>query len=455
MGERPSLLGWLSPPPPAAAGGLDETRRSRLIVYFGFLSAIFGTLYIAFYLLIGHVWGAAIIAACVSLFLLFSHLQPRHIRPAVAANLLAGTMTLGFTGLARIEGGLLGHAIAWIMTIPLIALLLCGERAATAWLVACLAVFFCFVGLELADIEMPLLYSPRWAVAVTVAGYTGVILFLFLVGLIFERGRAAAAEATRRTLGQLEEANRALQRLNQEKSEFLNIAAHDLKGPLGAMSGYAEMIQHGMASGPEETAAWAKQIVASSQHMVQLIASVLSVNAIEEGKMELSLERCDLAEVAGQVVHLYKRAAERKEIPLRWHPPQAPAFALADPRLTLQIVDNLVSNAIKYSPGGAGPVVVHLAESSDHWRIEVEDSGPGLSQADQERLFGRFVRLTPRPTGGESSTGLGLSIVKRLAAEMGGTITCRSELGAGSLFSATFPKWRDGGADPVPAQSQA
>jgi signal transduction histidine kinase len=112
----------------------------------------------------------------------------------------------------------------------------------------------------------------------------------------------------------------------------------------------------------------------------------------------------------------------------------------ADEVATLQILDNLVSNALKYSQPTT--VVEVTAAQENGWAIVmVKDQGPGLSEADQKMLFRKFTRLTAKPTHGESSNGLGLSIVKRLAEGMGGSIECRSVLGQGATFRLKLPRW--------------
>ena len=115
----------------------------------------------------------------------------------------------------------------------------------------------------------------------------------------------------------------------------------------------------------------------------------------------------------------------------------------ADKNATMQVLDNLLSNAIKFSPADR-PVVVSVLSGTNGSRekisVEVRDAGPGLSEEDQRKLYGKFVRLSAQPTAGESSNGLGLSIVKRLAEEMGGELTCRSKLGEGATFALSLRK---------------
>ena len=135
--------------------------------------------------------------------------------------------------------------------------------------------------------------------------------------------------------------------------------------------------------------------------------------------------------------------AQGKQIALEFRAEPESCVAEADKDATMQVLDNLLSNAIKFSPPGRPVVVSVLAGtngSSGQISVEVRDAGPGLSEEDQRKLYGKFVRLSAQPTAGESSNGLGLSIVKRLAEEMGGELTCRSKLGEGATFALTLRK---------------
>jgi len=123
-----------------------------------------------------------------------------------------------------------------------------------------------------------------------------------------------------------------------------------------------------------------------------------------------------------------------------------PAWVLADPKAAYRILDNLLSNAIKYSPPG-GDVFVRMRNSPDGVVWEVQDQGAGLTAADQAKLFQKFTKLSARPTGGESSTGLGLSIVKMLAMQMQGSVECKSTQGEGATFSVRLPTAEGPGVD--------
>ena len=135
---------------------------------------------------------------------------------------------------------------------------------------------------------------------------------------------------------------------------------------------------------------------------------------------------------------IYKKQAKIKNITLHLHTSKNQYYALVNKDTVHQILDNLISNAIKYSPYDK-KVYIRINQSENRVRCEIQDEGPGLSQADQKKLFGKFTRLTPKPTGTEHSTGLGLFIVNKLVNAINGKVWCESELGKGTTFLVEFP----------------
>jgi signal transduction histidine kinase len=261
------------------------------------------------------------------------------------------------------------------------------------------------------------------------------IVFMFLLGVIFESGRERAFAKMSEANTKLATSNDQLARLNQEKNEFLGIAAHDLKNPLTVIIGSAELLKMNLP--PAQATKMASNIVGAGQRMFQLIKDLLDANAIEQGKFTSNIVPCDLRAVANECAGNNQTHATRKQIVIVTE--EGPAvWGLADRNATLQILDNLMSNAVKFSPHHS-TVQVKLTTANGYVCIDVKDQGPGLSAADQKKLFGKFTRLSAQPTGGESSTGLGLSIVKKLAEAMAGTVVCESELGAGATFSLRLP----------------
>lgn len=238
---------------------------------------------------------------------------------------------------------------------------------------------------------------------------------------------------------ELTEVNNSLNQMNSEKNEFMGIAAHDLKNPLGAIRGYAEMLEEDSEDiPPGEVADIAAKIKKSANLMFALVSNLLDVNRIEQGKMELELAPCDLWDKVREAVECYRDRAAAKGIALHFDAGERPPLVMADANQLTQILDNLVSNAVKYSPPNKN-IYVRTARAGDSVRAEVRDEGPGISAEDQKRLFGKFARLTARPTAGEHSTGLGLAIVKRLVESMHGKVWCESAPGQGATFLVEFP----------------
>jgi signal transduction histidine kinase len=225
----------------------------------------------------------------------------------------------------------------------------------------------------------------------------------------------------------------------------LGIAAHDLKNPLSAVIMCADLLQMGLP--PEKTMKLAGDISAAGTRMRDLIKNLLDANAIEQGKFHSNIEHCDLDALTRQCVENNRVTAARKKIEVNLGD-AAGVFARADKGATMQILDNLLSNAIKYSPPGSVVNVRLGADATRAW-VSVKDSGPGISEADQKKLFQKFTRLSAKPTAGETSNGLGLSIVKRLAEAMSGSVRCESVLGAGATFSLLLPVSLEAASSPA------
>lgn len=239
---------------------------------------------------------------------------------------------------------------------------------------------------------------------------------------------------------EIEAKNAALERLNRDKNEFLGIAAHDLKNPLSAILGLSDMIASDFDELPKaEIIECANGIILSAKQMFDLIVNLLDVNKIESGQFQLNLKSADLLPLLQTLVKNYQDRADTKQLTLHFQPLEMPCLAWVDQNITYQALENLISNAIKYSPPKTH-IYLRLVQMPETVRCEIQDEGPGLSEKDQQKLFGKFARLTAQPTGGEHSSGLGLFIVKKLVTAMNGKVWCESELGKGATFVVEFPK---------------
>ncbi len=238
---------------------------------------------------------------------------------------------------------------------------------------------------------------------------------------------------------EMETLNESLRELNNEKNEFLGIVAHDLKNPLSNISMLAKVLhEEAYSLAQTEVEEFSGDIRTTSQRMFDLITNLLDVNAIENKAVRLTPIPFDLMEIAQYVASDYRGRAEAKQISMHVEIPPDNTMVFADKSSTLQILDNLVSNAIKYSPPEKR-IFIRVSKHDNTVLFEVQDEGQGLTEADKQKLFGKFARLSAQPTGGEHSTGLGLSIAKKLAQAMNGDIWCESEAGKGAKFVVKLP----------------
>ncbi len=239
--------------------------------------------------------------------------------------------------------------------------------------------------------------------------------------------------------------NERLAELNNEKNEFLGIAAHDLKNPLALIQINASlMAQYYDNMVKEEHLERLNGIIATSKRMSDIITNLLDVNAIETGNLVVTPKMLNLQYCLQRSIKNFHEQASAKQLSIVFQSQESNDWVFADEQICMQIFDNLISNAVKYSPRGKN-VWIMVKEQGLTLKpapcclIFVKDEGPGISQDDMKKLFGKFARLSARPTGGEHSTGLGLSIVKKLVEAMNGCVWCESELGKGATFCVELP----------------
>ena len=234
--------------------------------------------------------------------------------------------------------------------------------------------------------------------------------------------------------------------LNALKDRVLGMAAHDLRSPLTISMGYLELLATG-ALGPlsEQQQEIVGVVLASFGRMETLTNDLVDLTAIESGTVDLHWKSVDLRLLLTESTELHRMLAGAKFIDLDLDvdlPPEA-ATVPADPRRIQQVLDNLITNAVKFSfPGGRIRLTARVEDSAV--AVSVSDQGQGIPEADLERIFTPFGRSSARPTGGERSTGLGLAIAKRLVEAHDGRLGVESHQGTGSTFRFTIPLQRRG-----------
>ena len=263
---------------------------------------------------------------------------------------------------------------------------------------------------------------------------------------------AAQLEQMNRELGQK---NIELELANRAKSLFLANMAHELRTPLNAVIGFSEALIDGLVGAlSDEQRDLMSDILQSGEYLLSLINDILDLSKVEAGKMELSLEQVELAQVLRNGLVVVKDRAAVHRIELELDLDARLQTAVLDARKFKQIVFNLLSNAVKFTPDG-GKVVLS-AQLDSHalprpmLRVAVRDNGIGISQEDLARLFQPFEQLESAAGRHYEGTGLGLALVKRMAELHGGSVTVDSEPGKGSTFTVNLPYLTQG-----PEQSSA
>ncbi|RUT78653.1 sensor histidine kinase [Ancylomarina longa] len=237
---------------------------------------------------------------------------------------------------------------------------------------------------------------------------------------------------------EIEQKNTELTDLNQEKNHLIGIIAHDLKNPLTSTISITEYLKdklkHNNHSEDFENVSF---MLNSLHRMNNMISNILDIGMIESNAIHLQLEKTNLKKLM-EVVNLnFKDHLKKKQLSLKIDAHDT--YALVDPNYMTQVYENLISNAIKYSPSNK-KIQVKIWEEGEIIRSVVSDQGPGISKEEQKKLFGKFQVLSTKPTGGEKSTGLGLSIVKKYVDAMNGKVWCESEPGNGANFFIDIKK---------------
>ena len=239
---------------------------------------------------------------------------------------------------------------------------------------------------------------------------------------------------------ELRAGNMALDEANRFKMQMLSIVAHDLKNPLGAILNFVDLLTD-MSEQQSPQHDIGSHIGATVRQMLKLVTDLLDTAAAETGKLHIVGQPMELTELVKETIAFYSQTAADKEQNIICIAP-AEVWVNADWQRFRQVVDNLVSNAIKFS-APKKTITVSVALENSHARLAVSDEGPGLTEDDKAHLFEYFQRLSAQPTGGESSSGVGLAIVKRIVELHAGEVRVESEAGKGATFIVELPALHD------------
>jgi signal transduction histidine kinase/ligand-binding sensor domain-containing protein len=232
---------------------------------------------------------------------------------------------------------------------------------------------------------------------------------------------------------ELESTNEALRRASDLKSQLLSIASHDMKNPLTAIREFSRILKEEIES-ESHLSELVDLIFSSSDEMLRLVTQLLDSSALESGKLELNTRPVDLSALAQLVVHRSLKQGELKGQTIHFSSAEeGKSIVMADFDRLQEAMNNVVNNAVKYTEKNKD-IWVSVSPVGDKVRFEVRDEGPGIAEDELPKIFDKFQKLSNQPTGGENSTGLGLSIVKQIVEMHNGRVWVESEVGKGSKF---------------------
>jgi signal transduction histidine kinase len=255
------------------------------------------------------------------------------------------------------------------------------------------------------------------------------------LSLALEREELLAGE--RNAAQALAEQNEQLRELDELKDQFVSTVTHELRTPLAAIVGYLELVLDGEAGELTETQTRFLEIVSRNcERLNHLVDDILTVARLDSGRFKLEREPVDLVELAAGEIESSRAAAERNGVELRFDAPEDPVVLSADPRRLTEVVGNLLSNGVKFTPEG-GSVTVNVRREGDAAVLEVADTGVGIPAEEMGRLFERFFRAST--AANIRGTGLGLSIAQAIAEAHDGSLGVRSTEGVGTTFTLELP----------------
>ena len=256
-----------------------------------------------------------------------------------------------------------------------------------------------------------------------------------------------------RLFSEIEEKGKQLAVASQHKSQFLANMSHELRTPLNAILGYTELILDGIyGEAPEKAQGVLKRVESNGRHLLGLINDVLDLSKIEAGQLSLTLTDYSMKDVLYNVFSAVEPLANDKNLGFKVEAQPDMPKGHGDERRLTQVILNLVGNAIKFSDTGA--VIIKASATNGTFTVAVQDNGPGISEADQAKIFEEFQQADNSATKKKGGTGLGLSISRRIVEMHGGRLWVESEIGQGSVFQFTLPVQVAAQAQ-APARAQA
>lgn len=392
-------------------------RRARLLVRGSLTTSIFSVIYLLTSIYFDFGPGKYLLITNAIGFLLLPFLIKTRLPINFLGNLYIFIGAYAVIALSYFSGGVDSALYAWIIAIPICALLIVNRQSAYYWgFVSFIAMIIIGWG-SIQGYDYPLAYNTSMRAEWLTSIYTGLLLLFFFIMLVFEYTQSKA-------LKQLEEQNAILANqtntisdqkeklaaLIDEKDYIIRILAHDLRSPLNNIKGLVMLME--MEASDKDLKEYRALLLKTTLGAENLVNKVLEMDKSEQEDLDAQMKELDFWPLLQQLIHKMQELANRKNIVISLENKAENTWIKADKTYLNLIFENLISNAIKFSESHK-TIVVKLTNIAKKLKVEVVDQGPGISSGEENRLFKKFSKLSTKPTAGETSTGLGLSLVKR------------------------------------------
>jgi signal transduction histidine kinase len=414
----------------------NALRKARLLVRACLLTSLFSISYVGLSIVFKYDKGMYFTGFNVVGYFLLPFLLRTRVPFTVVGNLYTAIGAITVLALTWFSGGMWSAIYPWIIAIPILGLLVVGKKSSMYW---CAFSFVCMVAfglLELSGIQLPVEYDTTLRTIWFLSILPGLLLIIMVVSVTFEDSMQRAMNDVESQKVTIQQQSAELEKLIEDKDNIIRILAHDLRNPLANITVLTRMLQK--QTKEEESREMIDMINGAATNAEVLVKHVLEMATLEYREGGVKLSPTDCREVLGSVIQSFRQASESKKIAIHTND-NIQQIVLADMTYLRLVLENLVSNAVKYSPSGKD-VKVLVSDETGRVQIRVRDYGVGVPHEEEHRLFKKFSRLSSQPTAGESSNGLGLSLVKRYMELMNGKVWYERPSDGGSVFAIELMK---------------
>lgn len=397
----------------------EELRRSRLFVRACWLTSLFSNSYILFSYLFEYEKGVYLMILNVIGFIVLAFFGKTKLPISLLGNIYIFIGSFAVIYLTHYSGGMWSAVYPWIISIPVLALLVVNRASAIIWGAIGFSAMIIYGVLAVEGYELPVEYNPDHKTMWFLSVLPGLLLIILFISFVFEHTQTTALNSLAETNAKLQEQKEMIEsqsehlaKLVEEKDYIIRVLSHDLRSPLKNISSLVSLMDSEKDDSMSQQ--YSRMILDASNNAEHLVNRVLEMDASSQREVDLQYEKFDANEFLEELLNGMERMASSKNIKLVYENQANNACVNTDKTYFALIFENLLSNAVKFSEKGK-EVKLQTSILSGNLQVRVMDHGPGVAMEEQEKLFKKFSKLSARPTAGETSTGLGLSLVKRYA----------------------------------------